>query len=91
MSQPIADSEKGDLEQVETRSDDDSRADPRHLEKLQTNETLASVDIANHRAFKGDESDGKVAWTIKKLLASAFLSMLYTGQYHIEISFDCRV
>jgi len=63
-----------------------------HMERVNTNvtdtppeldltqeKTLAQVDIENHNAFKGDDSDGKVVWTVKKLAASAFLAMLYTG------------
>lgn len=53
------------------------------LEKIHTNETLESIDIENRHAFKGDDSDGKVAWTWRKLLACAFLSLLYTGLFHL--------
>ncbi|KAI5357506.1 putative major facilitator transporter Str1/Tri12, major facilitator superfamily [Septoria linicola] len=68
------------LERVETNSDNASnRGHTNKLEKSETHETLIAVDIENHQAFKGDDSDGKVAWTWKKLLAAAFLSMLYTG------------
>ena len=82
--------EKGTLERIETRSDaatpNEKSNNP--LEKINTNETLlAAVDIENHQAFKGDDSDGKVYWTIKKLLAAAFLSMLYTGKIN-KISLD---
>lgn len=35
--------------------------------------------IGNDRAFKGDDSDGKVNWTIKSVLAALTLGMLYTG------------
>ncbi|GIZ38100.1 hypothetical protein CKM354_000152400 [Cercospora kikuchii] len=69
------------LEQVETNSDNasnDYRA-AGGLQKVETHETLVAVDIENHQAFKGDDSDGKVAWTVKKILAACFLSMLYTG------------
>lgn len=70
------------LEQVETNSDNasnDYRA-AGGLQKVETHETLVAVDIENHQAFKGDDSDGKVAWTVKKILAACFLSMLYTGE-----------
>lgn len=77
----MAETEKGVLERIETRSDYDSpthqKANP--LEKIETNQTIQSVDLDNHHAFKGDDSDGKVHWTLKRLLAAAFLSMLYTG------------
>lgn len=68
------------LERVETNSDRASahiHAQP--LEKTETQETLAAIDLENHQAFKGDDSDGRVAWTWQKLLAATFLSMLYTG------------
>jgi hypothetical protein len=48
-------------------------------EKLEVKHTLQHVDIENRYAFKGDDSDGKIEWTIRKIFASAFLAMLYTG------------
>lgn len=83
MSPNVAEVEKGGLERVETTSDAESRnADTHHgLEKTSTQQTLAAVDVENHQAYKGDDSDGKVAWTFKKLMAAAFLSMLYTGRH----------
>jgi hypothetical protein len=62
-----------------------------HLEQIETNQsdlkdnelrqehTLQYVDLENRYAFKGDDSDGKIEWTVRKLFASAFLAMLYTG------------
>ena len=35
--------------------------------------------IGNDRAFKGDDSDGKVAWSVRTLAACLTLGMLYTG------------
>jgi hypothetical protein len=35
--------------------------------------------IGNDRAFKGDDSDGKVNWSIKTVLGCLTLGMLYTG------------
>lgn len=76
-TQIMAEVEKGTIERIETLSDYGSpKPDP--LEKV---ETIQAVDLENHQAFKGDDSDGKVFWTVKKLLAAAFLSMLYTGAY----------
>lgn len=76
--------EKGTLERIETSSDVETPTvqyrNP--LEKSETKDTLIPVDIANHQAFKGDDSDGKVSWTIRRLLACAFLAMLYTGELH---------
>lgn len=76
--------EKAALERVETKSDAESRGDPHLLNKVETHETLAAVDVENHYAFKGDDSDGVVAWTLQKLLAAGFLSLLYTGQQRRE-------
>ncbi|KAK3072083.1 hypothetical protein LTR53_007471 [Teratosphaeriaceae sp. CCFEE 6253] len=70
----MADMEKNHLEQVETNVTDDSEKHP-----LEQQQTLQQVDLDNHQAFKGDDSDGKVDWTPRKLLAAAFLAMLYTG------------
>jgi hypothetical protein len=78
----MTDHEKATIEQisrVDTHSSNDDSHQPYSLEKTETHETIAAVDLDNHQAFKGDDSDGKVDWTIKKLLAAAFLSMLYTG------------
>lgn len=69
----MADYEKNDLKLTETNATD---ATGQGLEKQ---ETLQQIDIENHQAFKGDDSDGKVEWTGRKLLAAAFLAMLYTG------------
>lgn len=70
--------EKQALEQVETRqteSPPDKDNDLTHLN------TFESVDIENRHAYKGDDSDGKVDYNMRKLAASAFLAMLYTGTF----------
>lgn len=68
------------LERVETNSNSASaRAHVQSLERTETHETLVAIDLENHQAFKGNDSDGKVDWTWKNLLAATFLSMLYTG------------
>jgi MFS family permease len=70
----MANVEKNDLEHVETR---ESEGSPYNV--LEKQETLRHVDLANRQAFKGDESDGKVTWTIRKAFAAVSLAMLYTG------------
>ncbi|KAK6396573.1 hypothetical protein LTR65_008471 [Meristemomyces frigidus] len=70
----MADIEKNQLEQVDTRETDSPSENV-----LEKQETLQHVDLTNPQAFKGDDSDGKVDWTARKLLAAAFLAMLYTG------------
>jgi hypothetical protein len=62
------------LEHVETKQSDSPTGD-----KLEVKQTLQHVDLENRYAFKGDDSDGKIDWTIRKIFASAFLAMLYTG------------
>lgn len=78
----MAEVEKGEhtehLEQVATR---DADITPQtSLEKVDTHETLAKVDIHNHQAYKGDDSDGKFNWNIRNWLAAVSLAMLYTGE-----------
>lgn len=65
------------LETIKTHTS--NVGDEEKLENVDTNLTLAKVDLENKHAFKGDDSDGKIDWSIRKLLASAFLAMLYTG------------
>ena len=63
--------------QLEHITTDDSTA--KH--KLELQRTLHHVDIENRYAFKGDDSDRKIEWTVRKLFAAAFLAMLYTGKF----------
>ena len=70
----MSDMEKNQLELTETNVTDASK------HPLEKQETLQQIDLENHQAFKGDDSDGKVDWTVRKLLAAGFLAMLYTGQ-----------
>ena len=61
-----------------------SRVDTEHIEanpnekELYPVETLG-IDLANRDAEKGDDSDGKVNWTTKQILATLFLCGLYVG------------
>ncbi|KAL6712287.1 hypothetical protein ACN47E_000164 [Coniothyrium glycines] len=41
--------------------------------------TLSGVDMNNTQALKGDDSDGKVEWSIRSIFAAIFLAALYTG------------
>ena len=73
------------LERVSTH--DDVSSNREKLEEVQTHETLIPVDIHNRQAFKGDESDGKIHWTIRRWFAAAFLAMLYTGEtLHFDVT-----
>jgi hypothetical protein len=74
----VAQKEEGpDVAQLEHINTNQSDSPTGHDLKLER--TLQHVDIENRFAFKGDDSDGKIEWNIRKLFASAFLAMLYTG------------
>jgi hypothetical protein len=64
------------LDHVETRQ---SEFPSEH--ELKQQQTLRDIDVENKHAFKGDDSDGKIDWNMRKLFASAFLAMLYTGKF----------
>lgn len=49
------------------------------LKKVETKATLA-VDMKNRDAIKGDDSDGRVDWTFKQIVATVSLSGLYVGE-----------
>jgi hypothetical protein len=63
------------LEHVDTEHTDS----PPGEKQLDPEYTLQHVDLENRHAYKGDDSDGKIEWTVRKLFACAFLAMLYTG------------
>jgi len=64
------------LERTETGY---SSADEKH--GLEQQQTLSEVDLENKAAYKGDNSDGAVDWTVRNILASIFLCTLYTGRF----------
>ncbi|OCK81189.1 MFS general substrate transporter [Lepidopterella palustris CBS 459.81] len=55
------------------------KADESTENTLQKELTLSRIDVENRRAYKGDDSDGKVNWTARRILAAVFLAALYTG------------
>lgn len=69
--------EKQELEHLEHINTNQSNSP--NGNELKQQQTLQHVDLENRHAFKGDDSDGKIEWTVRKLFASAFLAMLYTG------------
>lgn len=81
--------EQPTVAQVEHTNDNQSNSPTGHELKLKR--TLQHVDIENRYAFKGDDSDGKIEWTVRKLFASAFLAMLYTGTPHNAPRTDGRI
>ncbi|KAH9859627.1 hypothetical protein IAQ61_011408 [Plenodomus lingam] len=46
---------------------------------LQKEMTLQGVDMKNTHAVKGDDSDGKIIWSVRSIFAAIFLAALYTG------------
>lgn len=69
--------EKQDVSYIEHAH---SHTDP-SLE-LQKEMTLTGVDMNNTQAVKGDDSDGKVEWSVRSIFAAIFLAALYTGINH---------
>jgi hypothetical protein len=59
---------------------EDTNEAPYDNNPLKKELTLTGIDTENRAAYKGDDSDGKVTWSIKRLFAGAFLAMLYTGK-----------
>jgi hypothetical protein len=49
------------------------------LKKIDTVAAL-HVDLENSGAIKGDDSDGRVNWTLKQVVATIFLAGLYVGK-----------
>ena len=58
-------------------------ANPHHATDLslesQHEQTDQGVDMNNAHALKGDDSDGKVEWSVRSIFAAIFLAALYTG------------
>jgi hypothetical protein len=58
---------------------DATRLEKPFVEKVETIDAL-TPDLENRGAIKGDDSDGRINWTLKRVLATLFLSGLYVGQ-----------
>jgi fibrillarin-like rRNA methylase len=43
--------------------------------------SVEDIDVYNTRAVKGDDSDGKVDWSLRSKFAAFFLAGLYTGMH----------
>ncbi len=43
-------------------------------------EEVEYLDVSNSKAFKGNDSDGKVQWTPKSVIAVLSLAMLNSGE-----------
>lgn len=68
--------EKQEVQYVEHAHD--SPTDSSH--ELQKERTLEGIDMNNSYAVKGDDSDGKVEWSVRSIFAAVFLAALYTGR-----------
>ena len=53
--------------------------------ELQKELTLSGVDMKNSQAVKGDDSDGKVTWTLRGKFSAIFLAALYTGMLLLQM------
>jgi hypothetical protein len=75
---PVRDEEKQEkssqafIEDVNASNTDSSL----HLDRERT---LGGIDVQNTHAFLGDDSDGKVIWSLRSIFAAIFLAGLYTG------------
>ena len=67
---------------------DNEKQEVNYIEHVETNEssmnlhkeqTLSGVDMKNTSAVKGDDSDGKVIWSMRSKFSAIFLAALYTG------------
>lgn len=59
---------------------DDPIAIHEEIQHLEKNPYLDNVHTDNELAYKGDDSDGKIEWTIRTMIAATALGFLYTGK-----------
>lgn len=78
MANSTSDNEKQEVNYVEHVETTDSTMN------LHKEQTLSGVDMKNTSAVKGDDSDGKVIWSIRSMFSAVFLAALYTGQFMIS-------
>ena len=69
----------GDLDHTLTH--DTGNSSPDEKNELKQEKALSKIDVENSAAYKSDDSDGAVEWTIRNILASIFLCTLYTGTW----------
>jgi len=73
MAASNSDHEKQHVDYIEHVETNDSALD------LHKEQTLSGVDMKNRSALKGDDSDGKVIWSLRSVFSAIFLAALYTG------------
>lgn len=70
-------------EKQEVQYVEHSRESPTEVSlQLEKERTLDGIDMNNTAAIKGDDSDGKVEWSVRSIFAAIFLAALYTGMVH---------
>jgi hypothetical protein len=72
--------DKPETSQQESIKNDAAGLEKPFVERVETIDAL-TPDLENRGAFKGDDSDGRINWTTKQVLATLFLSGLYVGQF----------
>lgn len=78
MAASAIDHEKQDINHVEHVETNDSSMN------LHKQQTLSGIDMKNTSAVKGDDSDGKVIWSIRSIFSAIFLAALYTGMCSVS-------
>lgn len=74
---------------VAAQSDQHERvADPISKPEIEVTHDLGDLDLANSKAFKGDDSDGKVVWTARTVLAFLSLAGLNSGIFLPALHLD---
>ena len=74
MATSNSDHEKQHVDYIEHVETNDSALN------LHKEQTLSGVDMKNRSALKGDDSDGKVIWSLRSVFSAIFLAALYTGE-----------
>ena len=80
-TEPIRDEEKHGPTYIEHASNSPTEHESLDLTKTKT---LEGIDVQNRGAYMGDDSDGKVTWGLRQILAAIFLAGLYTGEHPLQ-------
>lgn len=76
---PASNMNDSSLEKANTHTST-QEAEAEHHDTLKKEDTHDDIHIHNELAFKGDDSDGKVDWTPRSIIAAMTLGALYTGE-----------
>ncbi len=82
MTHPVEDEMATHAERTAAAPHEETAGDTLEMENLKKLDTVDAlhVDLGNTGALKGDDSDGRVNWTTKQVLATISLSALYVGE-----------